>query len=182
MTRLTVAGADGGSASVDATSWHPVWVDEQGRFVDIGKLAPGEHLRSADGTHPVVTEVAHYAQTRPVYDLTIDGVHTYYVMAGETPVLVHNCGEADDDLLDFADEALSMHPDVRPNVATKITSADGEHVRFAYATDTRTGAMPPQTARAVATPAITVDVEKSGVLSNLRKRAFLLRDRHFSQS
>jgi len=72
------------------------------------------------------------------------------VLAGATPVLVHNCGEADDDLLDFADEALSMSPESRPNVATKITSADGEHVRFSYATDTRSGALPPQTARAVA--------------------------------
>jgi hypothetical protein len=70
-------------------------VDEQGRFVDIGTLAPGEHLRSADGAHPVVTEVAHYAQVRPVYDLTIDGVHTYYVLAGNTPVLVHNTGGMD---------------------------------------------------------------------------------------
>jgi hypothetical protein len=85
---------------VDATSWHPVWVDEQGRFVDIGKLAPGEHLRSADGTHPVVTEVAHYAQVRPVYDLTIDGVHTYHVVAGTADLLVHNCERAG---LDFTD-------------------------------------------------------------------------------
>ncbi|WP_033443577.1 hypothetical protein [Saccharothrix sp. NRRL B-16314] len=29
----------------------------------------------------------------PVYDLTIDGVHTYYVLAGGTSVLVYNCGE-----------------------------------------------------------------------------------------
>ena len=26
------------------------------------------------------------------YNLTIDGLHTYYVEAGTTPVLVHNCG------------------------------------------------------------------------------------------
>lgn len=26
------------------------------------------------------------------YDLTVDSVHTYYVVAGDTPVLVHNCG------------------------------------------------------------------------------------------
>jgi hypothetical protein len=72
------------------------------------------------------------------------------VIVGETPVLVHNCDEAADELLDFADEALNMAPDVRPNVATSITSADGSQVRFAYATDTRSGVMPPQTARAVA--------------------------------
>jgi hypothetical protein len=28
-----------------------------------------------------------------MHDLTIDTTHTYYVIAGDTPVLVHNCGE-----------------------------------------------------------------------------------------
>jgi len=60
---------------------------------------------------------------------------------------VHNC--ADDDLLDFADEALSIDPSVRPNVATKATSPDGR-VTYSYATDTRSGSLPPTTARAVA--------------------------------
>ncbi|MER5702788.1 hypothetical protein ABT023_12705 [Micromonospora sp. NPDC002296] len=27
-------------------------------------------------------------------DLTVANVHTYYVIAGNTPVLVHNCGDA----------------------------------------------------------------------------------------
>ncbi|MFJ2134392.1 NucA/NucB deoxyribonuclease domain-containing protein [Streptomyces sp. NPDC087845] len=33
-----------------------------------------------------------YTASRTTYDLSIDGLHTYYVLAGETPVLVHNCG------------------------------------------------------------------------------------------
>nr|WP_281254775.1 hypothetical protein [Streptomyces thermovulgaris] len=32
-----------------------------------------------------------YTATRVTYDLSIDGLHTYYVEAGDTPVLVHNC-------------------------------------------------------------------------------------------
>ena len=28
-------------------------------------------------------------------DLTVDNTHTYYVLAGGTPVLVHNCDGAD---------------------------------------------------------------------------------------
>jgi hypothetical protein len=30
---------------------------------------------------------------RQMLDLTVDHLHTYYVMARNTPVLVHNCGE-----------------------------------------------------------------------------------------
>jgi hypothetical protein len=86
MTRVTV---DGGT--VDATSWHPVWVEERGDFAKIGTLKPGEHLRSPGGLRPVVTDVQRYAYVQPVYDLTIDGVHTYHVVVGTVPVLVHNC-------------------------------------------------------------------------------------------
>jgi hypothetical protein len=42
---------------------------------------------------------------RPVYDLTIDGVHTYYVLAGKTPVLVHNCGGP----VRLSDETIDTH-------------------------------------------------------------------------
>jgi hypothetical protein len=39
-----------------------------------------------------VSSVEHYDQVQSVYDLTVDGVHTYYVVASSTPTLVHNCG------------------------------------------------------------------------------------------
>ncbi len=97
MTKLTVAGEDGTTGSVSATSWHPVWVDAEGRFVNIGDLEPGQRLASADGGGggvPTVTDVDRYTHYEPVYDLTVEGVHTYYVLAGTTPVLVHNCGNA----------------------------------------------------------------------------------------
>lgn len=32
-----------------------------------------------------------YHQTTTTYDLTINGLHAYYIVAGDTPVLVHNC-------------------------------------------------------------------------------------------
>ncbi|MEU3049640.1 RHS repeat-associated core domain-containing protein [Streptomyces sp. NPDC006984] len=144
-------GAEGGrTAKATATDGHPFWVPELGEWVKATDLRPGAWLETGAGTRVQITAVERWTQQATVHNLTVADIHTYYVVAGATPVLVHNCGEADDDLLDFADEALSMSPESRPNVATKITSADGEHVRFAYATDTRSGAMPPQTARAVA--------------------------------
>jgi hypothetical protein len=95
MTRLTVASEDGTTGTVDATSWHPVWVDAEGRFVNIGDLKPGQHLTSADGSVPTVTDVDRYTHFEPVYDLTVDGVHTYYVVVGSASTLVHNCGTGD---------------------------------------------------------------------------------------
>jgi hypothetical protein len=39
-----------------------------------------------------------YRAQQRTFDLTVDGIHTYYVVAGDTPVLVHNCGDGFDDL------------------------------------------------------------------------------------
>lgn len=38
-----------------------------------------------------------YTAQRTTYDLSVEGLHTYYVLAGATPVLVHNCGSGGDD-------------------------------------------------------------------------------------
>ncbi|ACU38695.1 RHS repeat-associated core domain-containing protein [Actinosynnema mirum] len=91
MTRLVVRGESGENGTVDATSWHPVWVDAKGRFVNIGELAVGDRLTSVDGTSPEVVGVQDYTHFEPVYDLTVEGVHTYYVLSGVQSTLVHNC-------------------------------------------------------------------------------------------
>jgi hypothetical protein len=39
-----------------------------------------------------VVAVRKWAEQQQVHNLTVDELHTYYVIAGETPVLVHNCG------------------------------------------------------------------------------------------
>lgn len=149
LTDLTVEVEGSAKTELHTTKHHPFWDATEGKWVDAAEFQVGHELRTAEGGTAVVTAVRNFAGGREMRDLTVTDIHTYYVVAGNTPVLVHNC-EADDDLLDFADEALNMAPEVRPNVATKITSADGTQARFAYATDTRTGVMPPQTARAVA--------------------------------
>jgi len=43
-------------------------------------------------TAATITGVRRYHSTTVTYDLTINDLHTYYVEAGTTPVLVHNCG------------------------------------------------------------------------------------------
>ncbi|XVS61711.1 RHS repeat-associated core domain-containing protein [Actinosynnema sp. CA-299493] len=130
MTRLTVTNTDGTTGSVDATSWHPVWVDAEGRFVNIGDLEPGQRLTSADGTSPQVTDVDRYADSEPVYDLTVDGVHTYYVVAGGLDFLVHNCGRPGAvDTDELSDSAAGYHDMLHPVAqrfrTTSVLDAEG---------------------------------------------------------
>ncbi|WIV60944.1 RHS repeat-associated core domain-containing protein [Amycolatopsis nalaikhensis] len=89
--RTEITFESGGS--LVATDWHPVWLEEVGDWVPVGSLEPGDHLRSAKGAGVAVKAVRHFRHDAPVYDLTVDSVHSYYVLAGAVSLLVHNCGE-----------------------------------------------------------------------------------------
>ncbi|MET9964979.1 RHS repeat-associated core domain-containing protein [Streptomyces sp. NPDC006356] len=81
------------TAEVTATDGHPFWVGELGAWVDAGHLAAGQWLKTSAGTYIQVTAVQRWtAQQATVHNLTVSDLHTYYVLAGATPVLVHNCG------------------------------------------------------------------------------------------
>ncbi|MFI1285223.1 nucleic acid/nucleotide deaminase domain-containing protein [Streptomyces sp. NPDC020858] len=51
----------------------------------------GEQLRQPNGTTLTVHTTRNYPYAVTTYNLTVDDFHTYYVLAGATPVLVHNC-------------------------------------------------------------------------------------------
>lgn len=77
------------------TTWHhPFWNSTTQTWSDASRLAPGTHLLQVDGTSTTLTAVRNYHATATTYDLTIAELHTYYVLAGKSPILVHNCGEA----------------------------------------------------------------------------------------
>ncbi len=90
------------TGTVVATDGHPFWVPELGEWLKATDLRVGQWLRTSAGTLVQVAAVQRWTQTAPVHNLTVDDIHTYYVVAGNTPVLVHNCGEAG---LDSAGEA-----------------------------------------------------------------------------
>ncbi|MFF7159271.1 RHS repeat-associated core domain-containing protein [Streptomyces sp. NPDC008139] len=80
------------TAAVLTTTWHhPFWNVTTSQWTDASHLTPGTRLREADGTTAVVTAVRNYHTTAVTYDLTVANLHSYYVLAGATPVLVHNC-------------------------------------------------------------------------------------------
>ncbi|MER5372056.1 polymorphic toxin-type HINT domain-containing protein [Streptomyces sp. NPDC002553] len=80
------------SASVTATKGHPFWVPELEAWIDAGDLRAGQWLRTSVGTRVQIVSVKRWTQQATVRNLTVDDLHTYYVLAGQTPVLVHNSG------------------------------------------------------------------------------------------
>ena len=84
MVEVTVS-AQGRTSTLTTTHGHPFWAD--GEWVDAGDLAVGQELY--EGT---VVGVRSWTEQRTVYNLTVDAVHTFQVVAGAADVLVHNAG------------------------------------------------------------------------------------------
>ncbi|MFG2021188.1 polymorphic toxin-type HINT domain-containing protein [Actinomadura geliboluensis] len=87
-----------------ATNNHPFWVPAAGKWIDAGKLKPGMWLRTSAGTHVQLTATKAWTKYQRTHNLTVATDHTYYVLAGVTPALVHNrtCGDPDP-LVEYAD-------------------------------------------------------------------------------
>ncbi|MGW5582283.1 polymorphic toxin-type HINT domain-containing protein, partial [Micromonospora chokoriensis] len=81
------------TASVVATDKHPFWVPDLAEWVNAADLQAGQWLRTSAGTYVQVAATRHWSEPAQVYNLTVDDVHTYYVLAGDTSLLVHNCTE-----------------------------------------------------------------------------------------
>ncbi|BDH10616.1 polymorphic toxin-type HINT domain-containing protein [Streptomyces hygroscopicus] len=84
-----------GPRKLTATYEHPFWNPSQHRWLPAQELTPGTTLLSNDGTTVRVQANRSFDKYARTYNLTVEGLHTYYVLAGQTPVLVHNsngCG------------------------------------------------------------------------------------------
>ncbi|MGW8573669.1 toxin C-terminal domain-containing protein [Streptomyces niveus] len=102
FTELTV-DVNGKRAKIVATDTHPFWSLDRKKWIDAGDIRPGTDLRTPANAAVEVDGVHHFKKRQRTYDLTVSGIHTYYVFAGSTPILVHNnnCnsltrGQADD--------------------------------------------------------------------------------------
>jgi len=79
-----------GDDTIEATPEHPFWTIERG-WVTAGSLWPGAHVRRADGGAEVVRYLAPESRRQAMYDLTVDGAHTFFV--GQRQLLAHNAGK-----------------------------------------------------------------------------------------
>ncbi|WKV71078.1 polymorphic toxin-type HINT domain-containing protein [Streptomyces sp. PCS3-D2] len=81
-----------GVKTITTTGHHPFWSETDRVWKDAADLKPGETLRADDGAGVAIAAVRAYEAFDETYNLTVADLHTYYVLAGATPVLVHNCG------------------------------------------------------------------------------------------
>lgn len=86
---LSVATEDG-VERLTATYEHPFWSPSEHSWLEAAQLQPGMTLLTEDGDTVVVTANRAFTERARTYNLTVDDLHTYYVLAGVTPVLVHN--------------------------------------------------------------------------------------------
>ncbi|WP_327694870.1 polymorphic toxin-type HINT domain-containing protein [Streptomyces sp. NBC_00459] len=88
---LTIKGPSGKPEALIATTTHPFWVASEGEWIKAGDLEPGMTLRTPSGATVELTGVRSFEKRQRTHDLTVTGIHSYYVSVGSTPVLVHNC-------------------------------------------------------------------------------------------
>jgi RHS repeat-associated protein len=77
--------------TITTTAEHPFWDARDGAWVDAEDLETGDLLRTARGERATVGKVVERTATLRAHNLTVHDLHTYFVVAGDTPVLVHNC-------------------------------------------------------------------------------------------
>ncbi|MCP2331288.1 Pput_2613-like deaminase [Actinoalloteichus cyanogriseus DSM 43889] len=105
--------------TVTATDEHPFWVDDHGRWTHATDLTRGDTLLTPTGDHTTITHSHTYPHHHRVHNLTIHAAHTYYVLAGTTPVLVHNTGGSG-----HMCDITATAPDGSTRVDVKLESGD----------------------------------------------------------
>ncbi|MFH8709320.1 polymorphic toxin-type HINT domain-containing protein [Streptomyces rubrogriseus] len=125
---LSIATEDG-IKKLTATYEHPFWSPSEGSWVEAGDLVSGATLLTDDGTTVIVTDNRTYTSHAITYNLTVDNLHTYYVLAGETPVLVHNS----DCAIPSASEAAFKAAENPAGIFVKnkhLSSFEGRYAKF----------------------------------------------------
>ncbi|MFJ9936681.1 polymorphic toxin-type HINT domain-containing protein [Streptomyces virginiae] len=123
LTLTDDANPRGPPATLTSTAHHPHWNQTRRQWLDAGDFAPGEQLRRPDGTTLTVQTIRNYPYAVTTHNLTVDDFHTYYVLAGATPVLVHNCGDAPTHVTGKGDDPLV------PELINDINARYPGHVR-----------------------------------------------------
>ncbi|MFC9295499.1 polymorphic toxin-type HINT domain-containing protein [Streptomyces sp. NPDC057011] len=137
LTLTDDANPRGPPVALTSTSHHPHWSETRHQWLDAGDFTPGEQLRQPSGTTLTVQASRNYPFAVTTHNLTVDDFHTYYVLAGATPVLVHNCGGT---------ATVFYDPDVPPtgHAVIRIDMADGRSrltEQFIHGPPTRQGGL-----------------------------------------
>jgi len=119
--------SDGGV--LNATDHHRFWVANRQAWVDAIDLKAGDQVVDRDGDQVVVAGVGISEQDLTAYNLTVAGLHTYFV--GKANILVHNQGEACPIAAESADDVAQVTKnriagnEFRDLVATRLEAEEG---------------------------------------------------------
>ncbi|MEW1721105.1 LamG-like jellyroll fold domain-containing protein [Streptomyces sp. NPDC093109] len=83
-----------GPKTIQTTKHHQFYEATRNAWTQAYKLKPGQKLQNDAGNPTVIINITSYKAERTTYDLSVEDLHTYYVLAGSTPVLVHNTNAA----------------------------------------------------------------------------------------
>jgi hypothetical protein len=93
--------------TIQTTFEHPFWDATIHAWVVAGALTAGHALQDTDGHAVRIRAVRHRPGAATMLNLTVNQLHTYYVLAGGTPVLVHNC-DIDQGVYVFTDKKSGL--------------------------------------------------------------------------
>ncbi|WP_157734887.1 polymorphic toxin-type HINT domain-containing protein [Pseudofrankia inefficax] len=79
-----------GTAVIHTTEHHPFWDETTHISTDADRLRAGHRLHTDDGTLASVVAVVVLPGSAPMWDLTVNHTHTFYIRTASTYVLVHN--------------------------------------------------------------------------------------------
>ncbi len=89
IIRITLDDDDGFGGSIESTGKHPYWTENRGwQYAE--NIQAGDVFRDENGGINSVVSVETEFRESPTYNLTVDQVHTYFVVTEGKSVLVHN--------------------------------------------------------------------------------------------
>ncbi|MEU6463113.1 ricin-type beta-trefoil lectin domain protein [Streptomyces sp. NPDC046976] len=83
------------TATLHTTANHPFWDDTTHRWVPAGKLHHGDALKTSSNGHAYIVASHATPGTAKRWNLAVQQLHTYYVVAGGVSILVHNSNDPD---------------------------------------------------------------------------------------
>ncbi|GGV05672.1 polymorphic toxin-type HINT domain-containing protein [Kitasatospora aureofaciens] len=112
--------------TIHTTAEHPFWDTTAQKWIPAADLRPGHTLKTEDGQDTTIVSVHEVAGQQAMYNLTVADLHTYYVLAGATPVLVHNACK-DETGLELAKRAAGhfQGPGKKPGGVTGAMYVEG---------------------------------------------------------
>ena len=91
LTDVEIRDEKGHISTLHTTPNHPIWDQTDHAWMPASAIDPGDMLYALSGTATVVN-VLSFQGSSDMYNLTVSDLHAYYILVGDTAVLVHNQG------------------------------------------------------------------------------------------